>query len=168
LGHLVGGPVQAQCAMTDVAAVGGAARSCEDLDDAPRDARALAAGITASRKGSLAGDRQSFDSVAMHSEAVSNPYAPPTADLLLVGRARLRCPVITEPRLCPATSQPAWRHRTSVTRTLRRRLVEGLPFTDSRVRERASNLRLVNCAVHRGIPEISSRISRRASFARLR
>jgi hypothetical protein len=52
--------------MTDVAAVGGAARSCEDLDDAPHHARALAAGITASRKGSLAGDRQSFDSVAMH------------------------------------------------------------------------------------------------------
>ena len=44
---------------------------------------------------------------------VSLGKVEPTCKLLLVGRARLRCPSISGPWLCPATSQPASQHRTA-------------------------------------------------------
>lgn len=79
-----------------------------------------------------AGDRQSSIRCPAFNSCRQLLYARPTGDLVLVERVRLRCPMITELSLCPATSQRARQHRMADRAAFRRCLAGRRPFTDSR------------------------------------
>ena len=95
------------------------------------------------------------------------PLASDWRPSLLVERARLRCPVATGPRLCPATSQPACQHRTADTRAFRPRPAGRLPFTDFSSRERGMNMAAPRMADYKGISGALVRVSRALSVRRI-